>query len=97
MESGTYHSLFKERPRITLELGNNLFFVAVVIAVQAEPDTAEVKFLDEALANVVPLGIRASRLHSAKGRPISIVQQNFEARLLAKLALTDAEDDNASL
>lgn len=73
----TYHSLFKENLRVQFEFGNDFLLVAIVITIQTEPDTTEIELFDEALADVVPLSMRAARLHSAEGRPVPIIEQDF--------------------
>ena len=55
----------------------------------------QVELLDEALADVFPLSIRAACSSCAEGWPIAVVQEHFETGFLVQPAGLNVENDDA--
>lgn len=81
-----HQSTFQERLRIALPLRDNVVLVALVRLVQTQPHAAEVELFHDALADVLPLRMRAARADRAERRPVRVVEQDLESRLLVQPA-----------
>lgn len=93
----THQCLRQECPRITFPFAKNVIPLPFISLVQPEEHPPEVELLDKAFANMIPHHPMTMGTGGAEGRPIAIIEEDFQAAFLGKLARLNVEDDDAGL
>jgi hypothetical protein len=78
--------MIQESFRITLPFCKDFAFIGIIGLTETKPDTTEVDFFDETLANIAPLSVSATRFHGGETWPVTVIEENLNASLLLQLS-----------